>query len=294
TRSPTRRSSDLVIFTQPDLPYFASMSTNDKHRGRREPTLGNLDHVDTPAPPPEPEDDLPRVDIGDDRGPRAYRSRPPAPRRSGSPPHRAPSAWRSWLWPLLAIALVALLALAWINQDRLRGMLPRTHLNTMLIKADKALAAGNLEGDNGDSAHELYAKVLRLEPDNSHALDGLHQVGQAELARAASAIKAKNFTVAKTSIANARRLLGGGADVQKLDEQLRQAEHPKKEIHATIDKAQKAMANGNVAGAGGAAEMYQDVLKVAPDNAVARHGLEQAGDTLAARARRALRQGDID
>ncbi len=261
------------------------MSANDNRRGRREPTLGNLDEVGAPPPRP-PADDLPRVSV--DGGGRPS----PPPRRSRTPPHRAPSPLRSWLWPLLAILLVALLALAWINQDRLRAMLPRTHLNTMLLEAEQALAAGHLEGSDGTSAHELYARVLEQEPDNSHALQGLRKVGQAELARASSAIKAGDFAAAKRSVANARRLLGGGADVRRVGEALRQAQHPVKMIHATIAKAQQAMADGRVAGSGGAAALYHQVLEVAPDNIVARHGLDQAGDVLAARARDALRQGD--
>lgn len=265
------------------------MNSNDNHRGRREPTLGdlgNLEHVDAPPPRP-PADDLPKIKAERDR-------QPPERRRSRTPPHRTPSSLRSWLWPLLAILVVAALTLAWLNQTKLRAMLPRTHLNTMLIEADQALATGHLEGSDGSSAHELYAKVLAQEPDNTHALNGLHKVGQAELARASSAIKAGDFDAARQSIANATRLLGGGADVSRVSEALRKAQHPVKVIHTTIDKAQKALAAGRVAGPDGAAALYHDVLETAPDNAVARHGLEQAGDVLASRARDALQQGDID
>jgi tetratricopeptide (TPR) repeat protein len=240
------------------------------------------------APPPRPPaDDLPRIKAERDR-------QPPERRRSHTPPHRMPSPLRSWLWPLLAILVVAALTLAWLNQDKLRALLPRTHLNTMLIEADQALAAGHLEGSDGSSAHELYARVLAQEPDNTHALNGLHKVGQAELARASSAIKAGDFDAAKQSIANATRLLGGGADVSRVREAQRKAQHPIKVIHTTIDKAQKALAAGRVAGPDGAAALYHDVLETAPDNAVARHGLEQAGDVLASRVRDALHQGDID
>lgn len=265
------------------------MNSNDNHRGRREPTLGDLGNLDQmDAPPPRPlADDLPRIKAERDR-------QPPERRRSRTPPHRMPSPLRSWLWPLLAILVVAALTLAWLNQNKLRAMLPRTHLNTMLIEADQALAAGHLEGSDGSSAHELYAKVLAQEPDNTHALNGLHKVGQAELARASSAIKAGDFGAAKQSIANATRLLGGGADVSRVSEALRQAQHPTKVIHTTIGKAQKALADGHVAGPDGAAALYHEVLETAPDNAVARHGLEQAGDVLASRARDALRQGDVD
>lgn len=269
------------------------MHKKDHESGRREPTLGDLDNLDRPLPRMrEVDDGLPRVHLPqEDMRPGGP---PAAPRPSRRPPHRTPSAWRAWLWPLLAIVLVALLAMAWVNQDRLRGMLPRTHLNSMLAEAGQALAAGQLEGSDGTSAHELYARVLDQEPDNSEALKGLHNVGRAELARASSAIKAGDFTVAKESLANARELLGGGVDIEKADAALRKAEHPVKQVHATIEKARRALAAGHIAGADGAAALYHKALAVAPDNDVARHGLAQAGDALAARARDALHQGDTD
>ena len=264
------------------------MATSDNKNGRREPTLGNLDHLDAPAAPPGDDDGLPRIKA--DGG----AHRPVPPRRTRRPPHRAPPAWRSWLWPLLAILVVALLALAWLNQDKLRAMLPRTHLNTTLLHADQALAAGHLEGVNGDSAHELYARVLREEPDNGHALRGLHNVGKAELARATSAIHAGDYQQAAVSLANAKRLLGGGAQVQQVADALRQAKHPTKRVHATIERARKALEAGHVSGKDGAAALYHQALKVHPDNAVARHGLDRAGDVLASRARDAIEQGDVD
>lgn len=265
------------------------MPNNDNHSGRREPTLGDLDNLDQPlAPHPEPDDDLPRI-----RMPARETSggASPPPRRA---PHRSPSTWRAWLWPLLAIVLVALLAWAWLNQDRLRDMLPRTQLNTTLMQADQALADGHLNGTDGTSARELYAQVLKQEPDNGDALKGLRAVGQAELAVASSAIDAGHFDDARQSLGQARDILGGGADVERVRDALRKAEHPVKQLHATIEKARAQLAAGHVAGPDGAAALYQQVLKVQPDNDVARHGLEQAGDALATRARKALRDGDID
>ncbi len=261
------------------------MSTSDHGRHRTEPRLGNLDHLDAPSKRPPPADDLPRVRAGE----RPAR----APRRSRTPPHRAPSRLRSWLWPLLTILVVAILALAWVNQDRLRALLPRTHLNSMLVHADQALAAGHLEGSDGTSARELYARVLQQEPDNSHALRGLHQVGEAELARASSAIKAGHDDAAARHLANARRLLGGGAGVEKVAHALQAARHPPEHNAATIERARKALAAGKITGPQGAAALYRQVLKGDPDNAVARHGLGKAGDQLAARADAALDQGDL-
>ncbi len=261
------------------------MATHDNHRGRREPTLGDLDHLDAPAPPTAATPPVPPVKVDHDGNRRRGGD---ARQRSRKPPHRAPSRLRTWLWPLLVVMVVALLAWAWLNQDRLRAMLPRTHLNTMLTQADQALAAGHLEGTDGTSAHELYAKVLREEPDNGHARRGLRKVGQAELARATSAIRAGDYLKAEVSIANARALLGGGTDVARVTAALNKARHPAKRLHALIGKAQQAAAAGKLTGAGGAADLYSQVLQADPQNAVARHGLDRVGDTLVARIHAAL------
>lgn len=262
------------------------MMTSDNKHGRQEPTLGNLEHIDAPAPPDD--DGLPRIKA--DTGER----RPVRARRSRQPPHRAPSPMRSWLWPLLTILVVAVLALAWVNQDKLRAMFPRTQLNSTLLHADQALAEGQLEGSGGDSAHELYAKVLRAEPDNGHALRGLRKVGTAELARATSAIDAGDYQQAAVSLANAAQLLGNGAQVQQVADALQQAKHPTQRVHATIEKARQALDAGHVTGSNGAAALYHQALEVNPDSAVARHGLDRAGDALAEQARDAVQAGDLD
>lgn len=268
----------------------AAMAANDNKQGRREPTLGDLEHLEAPAPRP-PGDALPPVkaNAGDDRIGRAA-----APRRERrAPRHRQPSRLRSWLWPLLVTLVVALLALAWVNQDALRALLPRTDLNATLLQADQALAAGHLEGTAGTSAHELYAKALAEEPDNGHALKGLRDVGEAELARASSAIRARDYQQAQVSLANARGLLGGGADVERVAAALQKAQHPTRRLNALIDRAQAALAAGHLTGDDGAPALYRQVLDVDPQNAVARHGLDRAGAALATRARSALQGGDL-
>ncbi|HEX7338410.1 MAG TPA: hypothetical protein VF271_00580 [Rhodanobacteraceae bacterium] len=259
------------------------MASNDNKHDRREPTLGDLDRLDKPQPTDSPV----RV-AADDRVGRPVR----ASRHSRAPAHRAPSVWHSWLWPALAVLIAVVVALAWLNQDRLRALLPRTHVNALLVKADAALTAGKLEGPDG--AHQLYAQVLQDQPDNTHALNGVRKVGEAELARATSAIKAGDFAGAQENIANAKRLLGGGTQVDATAAALAKAEHPAKRLDNMIAKAQQAWAAGQVSGKQGAAALYHEVLAVDPDNLVARHGLDRAGDALAAQARKAMQDGDVD
>lgn len=241
---------------------------------RTEPTLGDLDRLDAPrAPSP---DGLPRV---------AVEARRPHGRASSS---ARPKTRRGWLVPVLLLVMIALLAALWINQNRLRGMVPRTDFNTLLTQAQQALQDGRLDGQDGSSARELFQAAAALEPDNDRARDGLRQVGQAMLSQADASLQAGNLSQAAQQATVARELLGGGSDIDRLDHAISSARAG--QVHAVdlVDQAQQAFAAGKLAGPDGAGALYRRVLQADPDNAVARHGLDQVGYALAVDARQAL------
>jgi hypothetical protein len=241
---------------------------------RTEPTLGDLDRLDAPrAPAP---DGLPRV---------AVEARRPHARAASS---SRPKARRGWLVPVLLLVVIALLAALWINQNRLRGMVPRTDFNTLLTQAQQALQDGRLDGQDGSSARELFQAAAALEPDNDRARDGLRQVGQAMLSQADASLQAGNLSQAAQQATVARELLGGGSDNDRLDHAISSARAG--QVHAVdlVDQAQQAFAAGKLAGPDGAGALYRRVLQADPDNAVARHGLDQVGYALAVDARQAL------
>jgi hypothetical protein len=241
---------------------------------RTEPTLGDLDRLDAPrAPAP---DGLPRV---------AVEARRPHGRATSS---ARPKTRRGWLVPVLLLVVIALLAALWINQNRLRGMVPRTDFNTLLTQAQQALQDGRLDGQDGSSARELFQAAAALEPDNDRARDGLRQVGQAMLSQADASLQAGNLSQAAQQATVARELLGGGSDIDRLDHAISSARAG--QVHAVdlVDQAQQAFAAGKLAGPDGAGALYRRVLQADPDNAVARHGLDQVGYALAVDARQAL------
>lgn len=249
----------------------------DSH-GRTEPTLGNLDQLDSPQRPSG--DDLPSLTV-----------EPRAGRHAGRPSARRESR-RGWLVPVLLLLVIALMATAWLNQNRLRGMLPRTEFNDVLGQAQQALQAGHLDGQDGSSARELFQKAIALEPDNDRARDGLRRVGLAELAQADAALQAGNIPQATRQAALARELLGGGSDVDRLDRAMSRASAGGAQTANQIEQAQQALAAGKLDGEQGAGALYKRVLQADPGNAVALHGLDQVGDALAVQAREALDAND--
>ncbi len=213
------------------------------------------------------------------------------------PPRKKPAGnKRGWLLPVLLLVLIAVIATAWLNQGWLRGKLPNTELNDVLSRAQQALQAGHLDGQDGTSARELFQAAVALQPDNDRAADGLRQVGQAELAQADAALQAGHLDQAAQQAASARDLLGGGTDVDRLDAQIAQtrAAQGSSQVKTVdlVDQAQQALADGKLEGPHGAGALYKQMLQADPNNAVAAHGLDQVGDALAVQAHKAFDAND--
>jgi len=249
--------------------------------GRTEPKLGNLDHLDRPHPPAEPDDGLPRISVE------------PAYRR-GEPNGRDPYRKRHhWILPALIAVLLAAVGGLWFNQTRLRSLVPRTDFDDVLHRAQVALQAGHLDGTDGTSARELFEAARALEPDNDAARQGLNDVGRAEVSRADAAIRTGKLDEASQALTNARELLGGGSDVDRLSQEIAKAQVSSGQTDTLIPQAQQALSQNKLDGPDGAAALYQRVLSAEPDNAVARHGMDQVGDAMAAQIQKALSANDV-
>ena len=248
------------------------------HRGRTEPTLGNLDQLDAPPSHTSPRDDLPSM-----------QAEPRSARATKSPQRKT----RRWLAPVLVLLLIGTAGAMWYGRGFLSSnLLPRTELNDVLGRAQQALAAGKLDGNDGTSARELFQAAVALEPDNDIAHNGLHQVGMAELSQADAALQAGQLDVAAQKAAVARELLGGGSDVDRLDHMIAAKRASEVQVSTLVDQAQQAFAAGQYGGDHGAGALYRQVLTADPGNAVAQHGLDQVGDALATQAQKAIDAND--
>ncbi|TBR37111.1 MULTISPECIES: tetratricopeptide repeat protein [Dyella] len=250
----------------------------DPHDHRTEPTLGDIDHLDEP-PPSRTEDGLPSLTLDPES-----RRAPPTRHRP-----RQTSSHRGWLWPILLLVVMGLGVTFWLQQDRLRGMVPTTELNDVLGRAEQALAEGRLDGTDGNSARELFEAARGLEPDNDRARDGLRKVGLAEVARADAALRNGKIDEADQATNAARELLGGGSDVDRLSQAIAKARGANTQTDALVSQAQQALADGKAEEAGA---FYIKVLAAEPGNAVATHGLDKVGEALSGDARKAIEAGD--
>ena len=273
--------SNLVAMPNPfwrETPAVDSLVESDpapsaktSARDRAEPNLGRLDQL---------------IGARDDDVMRADRVAPASRRaRKG----------RS-LRGLVAFVVLALLAatavVAWNNQDSLRRLLPRTEFNDTLSRAQRALDAGRLTGNQGDSARELFLAARAQDQDNDIARHGIETVGHRLLERADAALQRNDLAASRESLDAARVLLGGGIEVDRLDQTLKQSESRGTETAQLLDRAADALAAGRIDGTDGAAAFYQRVLDGENANALAQAGLKKCADALAAQARRALAAKD--
>lgn len=165
---------------------------------------------------------------------------------------------RWWLFVPLLIAVSA--AAVWFALDRqlLRLPLPTTlpqlrpaasaavdvELENLLSRAERALQAGQIVTPPGASAADLYREALRRSPRDPRAAAGVEQVIDRLLTEAEVLLKANHPDGAQQLAEEARAISPSHPRVAFLIGQIAAQRE-----RAVIDKAQRAAATGNVAGA---------------------------------------------
>jgi serine/threonine-protein kinase PpkA len=182
---------------------------------RAEPTLGEISAAD--------------ID-----GPGRHRRRRTSPR----PARR---------WPWLVLLLAAGGVWAFLEQDRIRALIPRTELNVLLVDAERAFAEGRLHGDAA-SAEGLYRAVLEMEPDHDVARSGLRKVATALAERAREALNEGDHEGARDWLQAARAAGAAPAALGDIELALRQADGDDQARQAGLAAARAAVAAGRIEG----------------------------------------------
>jgi tetratricopeptide (TPR) repeat protein len=262
---PSMRSSETPPIAS--TPMFATDA-----RERAEPAIGRIDQI-AAALDAEPM--------------RADREAPLA--REARKPRRRGGVGAVLLFALLLGGGFA----AWHYQDALRLLLPHTEFNDTLARAQRALDAGRLVGNQGDSARELFLAARAQDPDNDIARRGLDVVGRRLIEQAETTLARGDVVAARGMLDDARELLGGGVDIDRVEQALRQREAKGDETAQLLEQARAALDARRLVGPDGAATLYQRVLDGEADNALAQAGLRKTADALATQARSALAAKDV-
>jgi serine/threonine protein kinase len=167
-----------------------------------------------------------------------------------------------------------------------------TATDDLLQKADAALAAGKLVGDN--SASVLYQRVLDADATNALALNGLKKVAEAQAAQAREAIAAGNAEQANQRIAELAQLSPNHPAIPELRAAL--AKMREADVQASdqqLAKAEAQLRAGKMTGNDGALALFQAALKRDPANARAKAGLRRVAQAFVVQANAALDENNI-
>ena len=148
----------------------------------------------------------------------------------------APLAWRAWHAAPEAPASAPAPATALPSDD--------SALESLLARADAALAAGALVAPPQENAAELYARALGRNTRDPRAVNGLTQVIDRLLATAEQELQQQHLDAAERLTEQARAIDPNHARVAFLAAQIGAQRE-----RAVLNKAQRAAAGGDVAGA---------------------------------------------
>lgn len=146
----------------------------------------------------------------------------------------------------------------------------------LLAQANAARLAHRLEGAP-DAALPLYARVLALQPDRVEALEGRDDSLSDLLQRARVALQRDNLPEAARLVAVARQFDPGHSDLPDAEARL------STDIERLRDAAEQDLRRARL---DRAAEGFQSLLRIDPQDAAARHGMERVADAWAGRSER--------
>jgi len=173
-------------------------------------------------------------------------------------------------------------------------------LESILQLSDEAvgrLAAGNLISPKGGSAVDSYRKILKMDPANVVALEGIRSISQRLIASAQTAIFAGNAKQARELISEAQRIDPAAPGLVEAKKSAREWEQVVKDraVQKLLTEAANALQENRLMppAEDSAFKLYQSALKREPESEAAKRGIELVQTLLLDRALSRLNAEDI-
>jgi tetratricopeptide (TPR) repeat protein len=211
---------------------------------------------------------------------------------SGLQPERATAISELNAGPPLTLAPAAVIA----ARNSAKADLPKQlsadppEVVALLDKATRALHAGALAGGE-DSAAALFEQALKHKPDSRRAVQGLFDVRARLVAEIDQDIAVGDVDAAHDLLDALRTLPNAEAEVAQLETGLQTLEKVRPMLARAAGLLQQGRADRPDGGS--ALELYRDVQKLDPQNAVAEQGILQVQRAVLDRALAAVAQNDF-
>ncbi|HET8899894.1 MAG TPA: SUMF1/EgtB/PvdO family nonheme iron enzyme [Rhodanobacteraceae bacterium] len=162
-------------------------------------------------------------------------------------------------------------------------------LGQWLKQGDAAADAGKLVGSGG--AADWYAKVLQADPDNSAARAGVAALARRLASLADNALAHSDLDSASAALDQLRQVPLADAEVVRIDKAI----NMQAQVAPLLAQAAELLKRGRglEPKSANALAVYREVIKLDPDNGVARQGLEQIQRVVLDRALAALAENDF-
>lgn len=163
-------------------------------------------------------------------------------------------------------------------------------VKALLVRASKALQAGQLVGDE-NSAAALYAQALKDKPDSRAAAQGMDQIRAHLIAAISQDIAVGDAESAEPLLDGLKTLPDSADDVASLETSLKTL----KQVRPILAQAAGLLQQGKAdqPKGGSALDLYRQVQQLDPQNAVAAQGVLQVQRVVLDRALAAVAQNDF-
>ncbi|UJM91982.1 SUMF1/EgtB/PvdO family nonheme iron enzyme [Rhodanobacter denitrificans] len=211
---------------------------------------------------------------------------------SGLQPERLSAIGELNAGPPLTLAPAAVIAARGSHNANLPEQLSADppEVRALLEQATRALHAGRLVGAE-DSAAALFQQALKTKPDSRRAVQGLFDVRARLVAEIDQDIAVGDADAAQDLLGALRTLPNAETEVTQLEASLKVLE----QVRPMLAKAAGLLQQGKAdrPAGGSALELYREVQKLDPQNAVAEQGIFQVQRAVLDRALAAVAQNDF-
>ncbi|UJJ58104.1 formylglycine-generating enzyme family protein [Rhodanobacter denitrificans] len=211
---------------------------------------------------------------------------------SGLQPERRSAIGELNAGPPLTLAPAAVIAARGSHNANLPEQLSADppEVRALLEQATRALHAGRLVGA-ADSAAALFQQALKTKPDSRRAVQGLFDVHARLVAEIDQDIAVGDADAAQDLLGALRTLPNAETEVTQLEASLKVLE----QVRPMLAKAAGLLQQGKAdrPAGGSALELYREVQKLDPQNAVAEQGIFQVQRAVLDRALAAVAQNDF-